>query len=64
VGLNADPPARHVLVVTDIGYGNGRPCGLPQPGGTSIRVFAVRATSLAAVAVFPQNGHQLRVTGW
>ncbi len=64
VGLNADPAARHVLVVTDIGYGDRRPCGFPRPGGTSIRVFAIRAARLAAVAVFPQTGYQLQVTGW
>ena len=63
-GSNADPAARHVLVVTDIGYGDRRPCGYPRPGGTSIRVFALRTTGLAAVAVFPQYAYQLEVTGW
>lgn len=60
----ADPTAKHVLVEADIGYGNGRPCGTPRLGGTSIRVAVVRAGALSTIAVFPQGSTQLEVTGW
>ena len=60
----ADPAARHVLVEADIGYGNGRPCGVPRPGGYAIRIAEVRAAALRTVAVFPQGGDQFELTGW
>lgn len=63
VTLHADPTARHVLVEADIGYGNDPPCGFHRPGGWSIRIAEVR-TTLTTVAVFPQSGTQLEVTGW
>jgi WD40-like Beta Propeller Repeat len=64
VGLRADPTARHVLVESDIGYGNGRPCGYPHPGGNSIRIAIVGPTTLETIAVFPQKNNLFQVVGW
>jgi hypothetical protein len=63
ITLHADPTARHVLVEADIGYANDPRCGIHRPGGWSIRIAEVRAT-LTTIAVFPQSGSQLEVTGW
>ncbi len=63
VDLATDPTARHVLVQTDIGYGNGS-CGLRQLGGWSIRVATVRGARLATIAGYRQHNTLFQVTGW
>jgi hypothetical protein len=60
----ADPAGRHVLIQANIGYGNGQPCGDPQHGGWSTRIAVVGKAALSTVAVFPQKGSALQVTGW
>ena len=59
-----DPAGRHVLVEDDLGYSSGPPCGIQQPGGSSIRVAVVRGRTLASIATFTQQSAQLQVTGW
>jgi hypothetical protein len=64
VSTFADPAGQHVLIQANIGYGNGRPCGYPRPGGTSIRIAIVGPAALSTVAVFPQDSSELQATGW
>ncbi len=60
----ADPTGSHVLIQADIGYGSGPPCGISQPGGSSIRVAVVHGTALTTIATFAREPAQLEVTGW
>ena len=55
---------RHVLVEENLGYGNGRPCGVPEPGGYEIRIAQVRGNRLQTVAAWPTGPVQLMLTGW
>jgi hypothetical protein len=54
-----------VLVQSDVGYGNGAPCGGRNPPARwNIQVAVVGPTKLRTIAIDPQNGDQLYVTGW
>jgi hypothetical protein len=64
VTVLTDPAARHVLVEEDLGYGNGRPCGVPKPGGYEIRIAQVRGNRLQTVAAWPTGPVQLMLAGW
>jgi hypothetical protein len=64
VTVLTDPAARHVLVEENLGYGNGRPCGVPEPGGYEIRIAQVRGNRLQTVAAWPTGPVQLMLTGW
>jgi len=64
VHLVVDPTRRYVLVQSDVGYGNGRPCGLRYMTW-SARILRVRRDALTAIAVLPlQGGDEPQVTGW
>jgi hypothetical protein len=60
----ADAAQTSVLVESDVGYGNGAPCGSPSQAGWTIQVAVPGLTRLRKVAVYPQNASQLYVTGW
>ena len=63
VGLNADATGRHVLVQSDIGYGNGAPCGDYHTWHSQVAQIVGRR--LVTVAILPyQNGMEAQVTGW
>ncbi len=63
VGLFADPTARHVLVQSDIGYGNGAPCGDYHTWHSQVAEIVGRR--LVTVAILPyRNGMEAQVTGW
>jgi hypothetical protein len=64
VTVLTDPAARHVLVEENLGYGNGRPCGVPKPGGYEIRIAQVRGNRLQTVAAWPTGPVQLMLAGW
>jgi hypothetical protein len=64
VTVLTDPAAQHVLVEENLGYGNGRPCGAPNPGGYEIRIAQVRGNRLQTVATWPTGPVQLMLTGW
>ncbi len=64
VTVLTDPAAEHVLVEENLGYGNGRPCGVPKPGGYEIRIAQVRGDRLQTVATWPTGPVQLMLTGW
>jgi hypothetical protein len=64
VRVVAGAAGRRVLVEADIGYGNGRPCGFPRPGGTAIRIAELGAAGLRTVAAYRQGNYQLELTGW
>lgn len=59
-----DTARTRVLVQSDVGYGNGAPCGSPSPAGWTIQVALVEPAKLRTIAVYPQNGNQLYATGW
>ena len=64
VTVLTDPAARHVLVQEDLGYGNGPPCGTPEPGGNEIRIAQVQGSRLRTVATWPAGPVQLMLAGW
>ena len=64
VTVRTDPAAQHVLVEEDLGYGSGRPCGAPKPGGQEIRIAQVRGNRLQTAATWPTGPVQLMLTGW
>ncbi len=64
VSLIIDPTFRHVLVQSDLGYGNGLPCGVNYRTWHA-QVAEVGPTSLTPVAVLPyQGGDEPAITGW
>ncbi len=59
-----DAAETRALVESDVGYGNGAPCGSPSPAGWTTQVAVVGPAKLRTIAVYPQNASQLHVTGW
>lgn len=64
VTVLTDPAAQHVLVEENLGYGNGRPCGVPKPGGYEIMIAQLRGNRLQTVATWPTGPAQPMLTGW
>jgi WD40 repeat protein len=60
----ADPTARHALLEEKLGYGNGKPCGIPRPGGYAVRITRVAGPRLRTVTTWPQGPVQISLTGW
>jgi hypothetical protein len=64
VSLIGDPTFRHVLVQSDLGYGNSPPCGVRYRTWHA-QVAEVGPTSLTPVAILPyQGGDEPEITGW
>ncbi len=57
----AEPAA---LVGVGLGYGGGKPCGLPKAGGYAVAAFLVRGDRLTRAATFPQQYGVFTVAGW
>jgi hypothetical protein len=56
--------SKNVLVEADLGYGNGKPCGLPKPGGYAIKFLLLRGTSFTTVATLPEPSGLFFTLGW
>jgi dipeptidyl aminopeptidase/acylaminoacyl peptidase len=59
-----DATQTSLLIESDVGYGNGAPCGSPPLARWAIQLATAGPSRLKTIAVYPQNTGQFHVTGW
>jgi hypothetical protein len=61
-GVTTALTGKNVLVEADVGYGNGKPCGLPRPD--SIKFLLLRGAGFTTVGTLPEPSDLFFLLGW